>query len=377
MDLPMLALLLALAAQDASPPADAPAVVEKKEEAPKEEPKGPKIYVVDPTLVKLPAALKLTVSQTIASAIEKEGFAAITRDDVKTVLEQQADLSMLGGDADGAALAALGTAIGVQHVVATVVTQLDNDTLVQVRLIDSSKVSVLARREMRASETGGELIRAVEDCARLVMQPLFADGRATLQLAVSEEGADVLVDGKQLAVSPAPPQAVTLGMTPGWHLVTVSKKGFVSYQETIRVKNGETIEKPASLKPSIDFLKDYRAHNGLYRTLAWTTTGLTLVSAAAFAATGVMYLDRVNNLNRVVAETDKEATENNIAPGTEAAAPLEQRRADAANEIIPWSIAAPTSGVIMGVGALITSYFWIFGDNPDRYEDFEKEAGLR
>src|SRR5690606_1888541 len=82
-------------AEPAPPPEAAP--------APKEEKAGPKIYVVDPALVKLPAALKLTVSQTIASSIESEGFAAITRDDVKTVIEQQADLAMLGGDADGAA----------------------------------------------------------------------------------------------------------------------------------------------------------------------------------------------------------------------------------------------------------------------------------
>src|SRR5688572_13196567 len=119
----MIFFALLLAAQDPTTPApvappaapaDAAAPATTVTETPTtptpkvEEKAGPKIYVVDPALVKLPAALKLTISQTIASSIESEGFAAITRDDVKSVIEQQADLAMLGGDADGAALAALG-----------------------------------------------------------------------------------------------------------------------------------------------------------------------------------------------------------------------------------------------------------------------------
>ena len=344
---------------------------------PVEEKAGPKIYVVDPALVKLPAALKLTVSQTIASSIESEGFAAITRDDVKSVIEQQADLAMLGGDADGAALAALGQAVGVQHMVAAVVTQIDGDTLVQLRLIDSSKVSVLARRDLKASETGGELVRAVQDAARLVLQPLFAEGRATINLAVSEEGADVLVDGKQIAVSPAPPKATELGMTAGWHLVSVSKKGFVSFQETMRVKNGETLEKPAVLKPSVEFLKEYRGRNGLYRTLAWTTTGITLLSAAALAGSGFMYFNAIEATKDKTAEVQAKITAENIPSGTAEFNELQADVVAVQNQEVPWAVATPTSGVVLGVGVLLTSYFWIFGDDPNRYEQYEAEMGLQ
>jgi hypothetical protein len=366
------------AAEGLAEEAPAPVLIEVTPTAPPpEEKSGPRIYVVDPAFVKLPAALKLTVSQAIASAIEKEGFSAITRDDVRTVLEQQADLAMLGGDADGASLAALGSAIGVQHVVAATLTSVDGDTLVQIRLIDSQKVAVLGRRELRASETGGELIRAVEDCARLAMQPLFSSGRGTLQLVVSEEGADVLVDGKQLAVSPMPPRALTLGMTTGWHLVTVSKQGFVSFQETLRVQNGETVERTAALAPSIQFLKEYQSRNGLYRTLAWTTTGLTTLSAAALAGSGAMLYVAVQQTAAKSAEVQQKIDAERVASGTARFNELQGEVIEVRNQEIPWAIAAPTSGAVMGVGALLAAYFWIFGDDPNRYEEYEREAGLR
>jgi hypothetical protein len=295
--------------------------------------------------------------------VEKEGFDALTRDDVKTVLEQQADLALLGGDADGAALAALGSAVGAQHVIAAVVSSVDGDTVVQLRLIDSSKMSVLARRELRASETGGELLRAVEDCTRLVLQPLFSAGRGTLLLALNEEGADVLVDGKQVAVSPRPPEAVIIGLSAGYHLVTASKKGFVSFQETVRVQNGDTLEKTATLVPSVEFLKEYRERNGTYRALAWTTTGVGTLAAAAVAVSA--------------ARVQKEITDNNIANGTAEFAAKQAEVTAARNQELPWAIATPTSAVVLGVGALLAGYFWIFGDDPDRYAPFEAEAGLR
>lgn len=358
----------ALATSPAPAPAPAPAADTAAPEA-----KGPKIYVVDPALVKLPSSLKLTVSQAIASTVESEGFSGITRDDVKTVLDQQADLALLGGDADGAALGALGQAVGAGHIVAAVVTAIDGDTLVQARLIDTGKMSVLARRELKASETGGELLRAVADVTRLVLQPLFADARATLALTISEEGANVLVDGKQLGVSPVKP----LGLTGGYHLVTVTKQGFVSFQETIKAENGQTITRDVKLRPSVEFLTDYRARNGLYRTLAWTTTGLTLLAAAAAGASGYMLMEAIDNTAAVSADAQKKIEDGSFPEGSPGFVEQQARVTEAKNAEGTWSFATPTIAAVGGVGLLLASYFWIFGDDPDRYAEYEEQAAAQ
>lgn len=386
----MIALFLSLALQapppsaPASTPAPAPALTEAPApvlteapapaptEAPAaaSAPSGPKIYVVDPGLVKLPSSLKLTVSQAIASTIESEGFAGITRDDVKTVLAQQADLALLGGDADGAALAALGQAVGAGHIVAAVITAIDGDTLVQARLIDSAKMAVLARRELKASETGGELLRAVADCTRLVLQPLFAEARATLELVVSEEDANVLVDGKQLGVSPVGP----LGLSGGYHLVTVTKVGFVSFQETIKADNGQTIARDVKLRPSLEFLNEYRARASLYRTLAWTTTGVTVLGAAAAGGGAYLLEQAVKNTLAVQADAQKKIDEGRFADGSRDFVAQQARIVEAQNAQGPWETTTVTGAVVGGVGLLLTSYFWIFGDDPSRYDEWATEA---
>jgi hypothetical protein len=215
--------------------------------------------------------------------------------------------------------------VGAQYIVAAVVTALDNDTLVQERLIDVKKLNVLTRRDMKASDAGGEALRAVSDTAKLVLQPLFADGRVTLKLAIAEEGANVLVDGKQVGVSPVD----EIGLSGGWHLVSVTKQGFITWQETLRGNNGEVLERTVAMRPSVEFVKEWRAKNGLYRTLAWTTTGLTVAAATAFGATGYLYLDAAQRANAVRDQNEKIIKEENIVSGSATvsvpyAGPLEQ-----------------------------------------------------
>src|SRR5690606_12974788 len=120
--------------------------------------------------------------------------AVFTTDDARVVLARSAELALLGSDAEGPSLAALGKTLGVPHVIATVVTSLGGDVIVQARLIDVERVTVIARREAKASDVGGSLLDAVDRATRLVLAPIFAHLKGRLAIKVSEEGANVLID---------------------------------------------------------------------------------------------------------------------------------------------------------------------------------------
>ncbi len=329
---------------------------------------GPRIYIVKPALSGLPPSMAATIVSTMAQAIGREGFSVLTADDVKTVIDQQADLSLLGGDADPLALSALATAVGADMLVATVVSSIDGDTVVQTRLIDPKRSTVLARRELKASEQGNEVLPTLEDAARLVLQPLLASGRASVSVAVSEEGANVVVDGDVVGVSPVD---LPIGLTGGLHQLVVTKAGFIRFQETLRVKSGDALAREVRLRPSVEFLASYNADAGLYRTLAWVSTVGVVVSAGVLTAGAIGWIGAVDNQAKVNAAAQKEIADKGIDATQPRFNELQTLQTDAQNAVTPWFVAQVAGGVATGVTVLLASYFWAFGDDPSRYADVE------
>ncbi len=327
---------------------------------------GPALYVVDPKIVNMAKSVGATVSSLIAKTAEHEGFRVFTRDDAKVILGQSADLQELGGDADGASLSELGKAVGANHVVAAVVSAVDQDIVVQARLIDVKKAAVVSRREVKASDFGGALVAAVEAATRLALQPVFADQRGVLTLKVSEEGANVTVDDSLVGVTPL---EKPLELAGGHHLLVVEKKGFIRHAEDVKVTKGATLARDVRLRPSVEFLEDYRAKNGLYRTLAWTTTiagGALAVAAGGLAVPYALksqeVLDTTAEYNAIPDITPEKAAEGNALV------------AQARDEAALWSYAAAAagSGALIAGGA--AAYFWIFGDDPARYDGIDGPA---
>lgn len=203
------------------------------EEAAPEGESRPRLFVVDPSVVKLSDAVKKTVSAAIAEAAESEGFDVLAKDDVREILQQHTELALLGGEADGLSLSALGRAVGTRHLIAAVVSNVDDTTVVQMRLIDAKENAVLTRREVKASDYDGKVLEAVRSATKLVLAPLFAHMKGTLLLTVSEEGADVLLDGVQIGVTPLEKPISVPG---GHHLLTITKSGFIRHQESFRIE---------------------------------------------------------------------------------------------------------------------------------------------
>jgi hypothetical protein len=125
-----------------------------------QERKGPALYVVDPRVVNMAPAVAVTVSSIVAEIATTEGMAVFTREDARVVLEREADLQTIGAESDGASLTALGKKVGTGHVLACVITAVDEDIVVSARLIDVAKSAVVSRRTRAPSSRAGRCARA-------------------------------------------------------------------------------------------------------------------------------------------------------------------------------------------------------------------------
>lgn len=337
---------------------------------------GPRFYVVDPHVVNMPEAVQRTVSSAIAQALEDEGMKTFTRDDVREIFGQASDLAVLDADADQLSLGTLGQAVGAEWIVAAVITKLDDgDVSVQMRLIDVAKATAAARRETRAADFGGDILAATKDATKLVLAPLFAHMKGTLALSITEEGADVLLDGQQIGVSPI---EAAIPLSGGHHVLTVAKTGFIRHQETLRVEQGTSLKRDVALRPSRDFLLDYRSTNELFRTVAWTTTGGALVLAGVGVGFGVGWYMKNQEIPALHDAAQREAVDRGLNPEThpDEIAALQQPIEDAQFLGQLFSVVGIAAGAVAVASGAAAAYFWLFGDDPDRYDAYAGEYGL-
>jgi len=327
---------------------------------------APKVYVVKPGLVDVPDTALPAILDAIGQAAADEGVQALTENDVATLLRSQATLQALGADADELSLSSLGKAVGATHLVTATIAKVKDDTQVSCRLVDVANAAVLARRTLLASEHGGGLLEAVRVATRLALAPVFKDRQGTLTLTVSESGADVLLDGDVVAVTPASP----LQVPGGTHVVGVRKERFVSYRETLRIVGGETLDRLVRLRPSPDFLRTYKEDAGRMRVVAWSGTAV-LVAGAAVA---VLFVVKRNESLAEVTRLDANYAALSPADQLAQEATYNHDRGLAVSSADQSRLFSILGGAAGGVGLLSGGFGWLFGNDPGRYDDLEKEV---
>ena len=331
----------------------------------------PAIFVVEPRIIGMAGAVAATVQASMAHTVSVEGLTVMSSDEAKTLLAHAGDVANLGGDADGASLAELGRAVGAPHVLAAVVSALGEDMLIQMRLIEVAQSRVLARREVKASAFAGSLTAAVEAATRLALQPLAAALQGTVSIRVSEEGANVLIDDEQVGVSPL---NQTLTLPGGHHLLTVTKEGFIKHQETFRITQGSTLSQAVTLNPSLEFMSAYRARNSLYRTVAWSTAAPAALSVAATGVFAVLAVNQNAETTRLRTAWQKRIDNEGIDEFNPLFQQSQQEIANAQNAATRYFAGTVISGGVAVVLGAVSGYFWLFGDNPERYAEFEGTA---
>jgi hypothetical protein len=192
----------------------------------------------------------------------------------------------------------------------------------------------------------------------------------TLKVEASEPAVTVRVDGQQ-----APGTSAGFVLPHGRHLLRVERAGFVPFERTVWVKQGEVTTVQVELQPTAETLSHYVERATVQQTWGW----IALLSGVAVTAGGVGYL--VYNAREIEdAQAEYDATVYDSVKGsgrvcdvlepetnhTQCEEDLSTRYENLQNakDMTKFGyIVAGTGAAVAGIGL----YLLVTGDDPDRY----------
>jgi hypothetical protein len=323
----------------------------------------PKLAVLD--FAANGASKELTSAATSAAAneIERLGvFRITTAEAIRDMLAFEKQRQMLGCT-DGGCMAEIGGALGVDYVVSGKVTRIAGAAgVAETFSLDLTLNNVKrGQREGSVVESGrfeGELLARVGRAAQKLVSKILAGRTGSLVVSAAESGAVVKIDDQVRGTTPLQGQ---LALPSGPHLLVVEKQGFVTWQKDVQVQPGQLVEERATLVPSPDFIRAYESKQGKLRIGAWAATGVA-VAGAAVAVWGQWDAGRLYG--------------NESTPGTFLYARRklldgdESYRAEAASlksDIRQRQLISAIGAGVGAVGAVGAAWFWVAGEDPDRY----------
>lgn len=305
--------------------------------------------------------LARTVTDTITTTLDNQKvFQVISEGEILQIIEMEQTRQQIGCEAMSECLAELAGALGLSLAVSGALTRVGKDYLLTLILTNTLEAKVMSRQRRQVSRAE-DLPDETASAVGMLVRDLLEEQSGELRLTSAEEGANVLVDGSLIGVTPLNPQQLTGGP----HQVQVIKQGFINWGKDIYVRKSEPVALETVLVPSQDFIDDYVAGARLWRISAWISGGLG-VASAAFAIGGYAWnAERGSSLNQRI------STQGCTVDAT----PLPAADCDALNAegsgvrgfhgaIIGMSIAATA---LLGTSAALFS----FGPDPDRYEAYD------
>lgn len=292
-------------------------------------------------------------------------FRVIARAEVVNMLQLAQEQQLLGCARNDQCASELGGALGAQYLVTGSVAKVGEHLLLTLTLADTAAGTVIAR-EQRDIADARFLLSETESTAKLLVRGLLAGAQGFAAFRVSEEGADVELDGKVIGVTPMGSYALASGP----HRVRVLKTGFVAWSQDIMVQKNQTTLVNASLIPSADFIAAYEARARSWRRWAWIATG---VGAAALTYGGYTYFvsnaERAGEFNRN-AVRDNCNVDSRLASQRDCGVYRDERSSIQRADII--------SSVTIGVGiAAIATGIYLFtqGPSPNAYDLYKPSVG--
>lgn len=201
---------------------------------------------------------------------KRSGAHVISPDDVRAMLEHEADKQLMGCDEAGC-LSELAQALGAEEVVSARVTRHEGAFALALTRLDSGSARVVAR----ASETWtGESLLLLELLDPMVARLWAGDAEVSgaLEVLGVVDGSRILVDGDVRGTAPA---GQIGGLRAGAHVVRVVADGYEVFEQAVIIRPGDVkrvaVEQVAVEEP-------------FYATWwFWTASG---VGAATLAAVG-------------------------------------------------------------------------------------------
>jgi TolB-like protein len=194
------------------------------------------VFDLKPLGISPDAAQNLT--QVLASEIKQvRGASVVSRDDIASMLEMEAQKDRLTCTSETNCLAEIGGALGVDKLVVGHAGKLGDSYVISLRLINVRQVRVDNRVTESFKGLEDQLLRAVRLAGRSLLG-IDAKEPGTLALAGSQVEAAVFLDEKDAGQLPMPAVG---GLVPGRHSLRVAKKGFLDWRSDVYVEaNGTT-----------------------------------------------------------------------------------------------------------------------------------------
>ena len=303
----------------------------------------------------VPPAVADSMTQIVTDELGQIGaFRVISMEEIRQMLSFEAEKQALGCDEAGC-LAEIGGALGAEYIVGGGVAKLGGTIIYQLQLmqIDTATVAKRLSREVEGDESA--IPADLRKSTQLLVQKLLKLKSGFLALACTEEGATVKLDGSIVGVTPL----ARLELPGGKHELAVEKEGFVVHHEDVTVGDKLDTNLSVHLKPSAEFLREYRSSAKTYRGLGiGFTIGGVALAGAGFALFGFN--------GRELDELKNDIRDYNQKPHGDAEehAKLTDRQSELET----------LDAVYLGLGCVgaaalgLSLYFWIAGDDPDQYD---------
>jgi TolB-like protein len=300
------------------------------------------------------------ITQSMARELEAMGvFTAISNEDIRQMMKLEEQKTLMGCDT-ASCLSEIASALGAEYTVFGSLVLLGDSYLIQLQLVQTDEARTLGRTQRELQGSATELIDVAKGALKSLVRDLLAQRSGTLDLAVTEADATVLLDGVIVGATPLPP----LLASGGFHTVTVEKKGFVRFTRDIEVRQDEVSTVQVRLQPSAQYKEEYLERAWTWRIAAWSGLGLAggtaLLSAGAFSWAALSTLDLNEDIVSYNADATQQTTENYNGLKTRSATLL-------AVEVVGGTLALTAAGLAAtGVAA------WLIGEDPYHF-DVEEE----
>ncbi|HEX9051345.1 MAG TPA: PEGA domain-containing protein [Anaeromyxobacter sp.] len=331
----------------------------------------PRLAVLDLAANGASRELAAAAGTAVATELDRlRAFQVITSEAIRSMLAYEKQRQMLGC-AEAGCMAEIGGALGADWLVSGKVTRLAAAGGVPETLsLDLTLTAVrTGQREGSVIETARsepELVQRAARAAQKLVQKVLAGRAGRLVVTASETGAVIRVDDQARGTTPLRGPIVVAA---GPHALAVEKRGFVVAQKDVQVEAGKVLQEEVALVPSPDFVRAWESRQRKLRAGAWLSTGAAvagLAGAVALQASasqlygnestpGTFLYDRA----RVQAGA---LTENGVDLRAEASSLQSTIRARET-----WSYVSLGVGAVAAVAA---TYFWIAGEDPNRYAGF-------
>lgn len=331
----------------------------------------PRLAILDLAANGASKELAAAAGTAAASELDRIGaFQVITSEAIRSMLAFEKQRQMLGC-ADASCMAELGGALGADWLVSGKVTRLAAAGGVPETLsLDLTLTAVrTGQREGSVIETARsepELLQRAARAAQKLVQKVLAGRAGRLVVTASETGAVVRVDDQVKGTTPLRGPIV---LPAGPHALAVEKHGFVVAQKDVQVESGKLAQEEVALVPSPDFVRAYESRQKKLRAGAWISTGVAvagLAGAVALQASASQLYGNESTPGTFLYDRAR------IQAGTVAENGVDLR-AEASSIQSTIQTRETWSYVSLGVGAVAAvaaTYFWIAGDDPNRYVGF-------